>query len=371
MIVRLNLLSIPFVKYLYLAKKVNNMLNQDIISVIIPAYNHEKYVERTIKSVIDQTYKNIELIIINDGSTDNTDQAIRKTILECEKRFVKFNYINKENEGVIKTINKGLSLAIGKYVYFISSDDSAEPEALETLYDFISKNHDYGLVVGDDYIMDGDGKRCYWNKKGENVYKANEAKFLTFGERLQEDRKDVDFDSDEFGSYESLLKGNYIPNGFIVRKVILDKIGGYLETAPLEDYYMMMQISKISKFKFIDKPLYNYRWHSSNTIKQTKKMIKFTAETLMLEEKYAKANGCENEFLRAVGYKKKYEIPFLLEITKSGNAFKERFLFRILGIRVISTTKVYDIKKPFTTKRYHLKTIKITGIPVCKKYEDI
>jgi alpha-1,3-rhamnosyltransferase len=347
------------------------MVNKDLISVIIPAYNHEMYIGETIRSLIVQSYKNVELIILNDGSSDNTRQVIQEIRLECEKRFVHFKYINKDNEGVTKTLNKGLSLASGKFIYVIASDDSAEPDALKTLHEFISKNSDYGLVVGDNYIIDDYGERCFWNQKLENVYKKSDAKFLTFGEKLKDYRKDVDFNSEEFGSYKSLLKGNYIPNGYLIRKEILDSIGGYSEAAPLEDYYMMMQISKISKMKFIDEPLFNYRWHSSNTIKQSEKIIKFTAKTLKLEEKYTGENGFENEFIRAVGYKKKYGIPFLFDISKTGNAFKERVLFRILGIRVMSSIKAYDMKDQFSTKRHHMKVIKIIGIPVYKKYENI
>ncbi|MBE0501482.1 MAG: glycosyltransferase family 2 protein [Desulfuromonadales bacterium] len=347
------------------------MIYKNLVSVIIPAYNHEKFVGETIDSLCAQSYKNIELIILNDGSTDNTDQIIQNTLSECERHFAHVNYINKENEGIIKTLNKGIAIAKGKYIYIIASDDSAEPKALESLHDFLSKNSDYGLAVGDNYIIDDYGERCFWNQKSKNVYKKSDAKFLTFGEKLKDCRKDVDFNSEEFGSYESLLKGNYIPNGYLIRKDILDSIGGYSEDAPLEDYYMMMQISKISKLKFIDKPLFNYRCHSSNTIKQTKKMIKFAAETLMLEEKYARENGCENEFLRALGYKKKFGIPFIFDISKSGDTFKERVIFRILGIRLLSSIKTFDMKDPFTNKKHHLKVIKIIGIPVCKKYEKI
>jgi alpha-1,3-rhamnosyltransferase len=121
------------------------MLNKDLISVIIPAYNHEMYIGETIRSLIIQSYENVELIILNDGSRDNTNQVIRDIRLECEKRFVDFKYINKDNEGIIKTLNKGLSLAGGKFIYIIASDDSAEPDALKIILLMIMEKDAFGI----------------------------------------------------------------------------------------------------------------------------------------------------------------------------------------------------------------------------------
>lgn len=89
------------------------------VSIILPVYNGEKYLNRCIKTIISQTYKNIELIIINDGSTDNTKQ-ICEEYSKVDSRVV---VINKENEGVSKARNIGLEIARGKYVTFVDADD--------------------------------------------------------------------------------------------------------------------------------------------------------------------------------------------------------------------------------------------------------
>ena len=114
--------------------------NSPLVSVIIPAYNHEKYVQETVKSIINQTYKNIELIIIDDGSTDNTWQKIQEIKEECEKRFKRVFFETKKNEGTCKTLTKLISLTQGEFVYLIASDDRAKPKAIEKEVAFLKKN---------------------------------------------------------------------------------------------------------------------------------------------------------------------------------------------------------------------------------------
>ena len=90
-----------------------------LITVIVPAYNAEATIERCINSIIKQTYNNLEVIIVNDGSTDNT-----QTVCEnMAKKDTRINVINKENEKVSKTRNRGIEEATGDYIVFVDSDD--------------------------------------------------------------------------------------------------------------------------------------------------------------------------------------------------------------------------------------------------------
>ena len=263
----------------------------DLISVIIPAYNHERYVKETIESILAQTYPNIELIIANDGSTDKTHDQIEALIPRCKERFTRVEYINKTNEGVIKSLNKCLSLASGSYVYFIASDDAAEPEAIEILHKFLSQHSNYGLAVGDDTIIDSNSKQCYWGRKQETLYDKNDAYALTVADYIQKRNPELDLNSSNFGSYEHLLQGNHVPNGFLIRQSILDTIGGYSEIAPLEDLHLMLQIAKLTKLKYINQPLFRYRWHGNNTILQRERMKDYLRQMLAFETAYAKKHG--------------------------------------------------------------------------------
>ncbi len=316
----------------------------NLVSVLIPAYNHEKYVQEAIKSIINQTYQNIELIVVDDGSKDSTWQKIQEMKNECEKRFVRVHFETKGNEGTCKTFNRLLDLSKGEFVYFIASDDVAKPEAIETEVKFLSKHKDYALVVGDNEIIDSNGNVVFWSEYGKIAKNKEEAKFKTFVQCFKHYRRDIKLNSLDFGSYQSLMSGNYIPNGYLIRKSIFRKIGYFTPEAPLEDYWLMLQISKYSKMKYIDKIFFSYRWHSDNTASQRKKMIDMTEKTMRYEY-YILDNINPEEVLHGVNeckkdgiISKKKGIPYIFEIIK----YKKRnnfvkviklFNFKILSFK--------------------------------------
>lgn len=105
-------------------------MNTSLISIIVPVYNAERYLAKCIKSALQQTYKNIELILLNDGSKDQSG-AICQHYADIDSRVV---YIKKENSGVSDTRNTGLALAKGEYIFFLDSDDYLDCKSLEMLY---------------------------------------------------------------------------------------------------------------------------------------------------------------------------------------------------------------------------------------------
>ncbi len=244
------------------------MLFKKLVSVIIPAYNHEKYIESCLQSVVEQTYPKLELVIVNDGSADNTHEKIVDFIARHKKRFKKVSYINREHKGIGDTLNKLIALAKGEYLYQIASDDMAKPEAIETLYRFMKRNPGYALAVGDNEIIDSNNNIVYWDEVRNNVSDISEAVYSTFGGFLKVHRPDIDFNSEQFGELSTLLKGNYIPNGKMFRKSSLVKVGGYKKDF-LEDWYINIMLAKKYKLKYLDQTLFCYRWHDSNSIKNT------------------------------------------------------------------------------------------------------
>lgn len=148
------------------------MLNKNNIkiSVIVPCYNIESYLPRCIESILAQTYKNLEIILISDGSTDGTDEVIR----EYAKKDSRIIPIFKENSGVSDTRNRGLDIATGDYIGFVDGDDYIEPEMYETLLkNAIENNADishcgYQMVFPSrvDYYYNTGKKVIQDNKKG-------------------------------------------------------------------------------------------------------------------------------------------------------------------------------------------------------------
>ena len=106
------------------------------ISVIIPVYNTEKYVEECIESVLAQTYTDFELILIDDGSEDNSREICR----EMGRKDDRIRLIQMEHRGVSAARNAGMDAAVGKYLFFLDSDDMIHPQLLEALYEVHEKN---------------------------------------------------------------------------------------------------------------------------------------------------------------------------------------------------------------------------------------
>lgn len=127
-----------------------------LVSIIIPVYNGEKYIERCLKSLIQQTYKNIEIIVLNDGSTDHTMQVLQKYQHMDERICV----VDKQNTGVSDTRNQGLKLAKGDFVQFVDSDDWLPNDATEQLVGGMLQDCemvicDYNRVVDNNIIVKG------------------------------------------------------------------------------------------------------------------------------------------------------------------------------------------------------------------------
>ena len=112
-------------------------MHKELISIIVPVYNVEKYVEKCINSIINQTYKNLQIILVDDGSKDNSGKI-------CDEFKLKDNrieVIHKNNGGLSDARNAGLKLAKGDYIGFVDSDDYIEADMYETLYNLIKKNN--------------------------------------------------------------------------------------------------------------------------------------------------------------------------------------------------------------------------------------
>lgn len=117
---------------------------KDLVSVVIPIYNVEKYLRKCIETVIDQTYTNIEIILVNDGSTDNSLQICNQ-FKEKDKRI---KVINKKNGGLSDARNVGIKNAQGKYICFIDSDDFISEKYIEELHNLIVENKAQIAVCG-------------------------------------------------------------------------------------------------------------------------------------------------------------------------------------------------------------------------------
>lgn len=123
-----------------------------LVSILTPTYNNEKQIERLLLSILKQTYKNIEFIIINDGSTDNTLNIIRDYQKIFNNEGIELIILSQENKGQAAAINKGLKIFSGDYFCWVDADDWLDQDSIKKKVSFLEKNESYGFVRSDGYI---------------------------------------------------------------------------------------------------------------------------------------------------------------------------------------------------------------------------
>lgn len=141
----------------------------DKITIIVPVYNQERFLDKCLESVIEQTYRNTEIIAVDDGSTDNSP----KMLDEWAKKDSRIKVIHKKNEGLSSARNVALDIATGEYIAMIDSDDFWEKDALETLVT-LTKSNDADMVVARGRKVDTEGK----------LYKSKEKDISIYGEGI-------------------------------------------------------------------------------------------------------------------------------------------------------------------------------------------
>jgi alpha-1,3-rhamnosyltransferase len=222
------------------------METSPLVSVIIPAYNHELYIEEALQSVINQTYKNIQFIIIDDGSTDKTPEIIEKFIKINQDKSIQF--IKKQNEGVCKTMNMGLSIATGDYIAFLASDDKWIANKLNEQVTFMENNKNIGLVCSDAYFTKFNQDT---NLKWSN-YKTGMDQYFKKG--IQNCKM-----------HEVLLaKPLLCAVTVMLRREIFNEVDYFDEKLPGEDTDMWLRVARQYPIGYVDQPLVYYRMHGSN-----------------------------------------------------------------------------------------------------------
>jgi glycosyltransferase involved in cell wall biosynthesis len=222
------------------------MINNNLVSVVIPSFNHKKYISKAIESVLSQTYKNLELIIIDDGSTDGTFELLKEKY-SYDKRIILKNRINK---GAHNTLNECISISRGNFISILNSDDYYEPNRIQ--------------VMLEQYVDDDDYKLCitninFINELGDVISSIPEVRY--FEEQYQYWKNGADI----------FLTGNIAitTSNYFFNKSLINKIGNFSNYRYVHDWEFALRckLNQI-KIKFVDEKLLNYRVHSSNTIKE-------------------------------------------------------------------------------------------------------
>lgn len=203
------------------------------VSVVIPTYNHARYLRSALNSVIGQSYPNLEVLVIDDGSTDDT-----VAVLKPYQSHI--NYIYKKNGGTASALNLGLSRATGKYICWLSADDVFLEHKVAKQVALMESNPSLGFSYTSFEVIDGEGKKQY------------DAHSPYFPDKQELVRK--------------LMEGCFI-NGssVIMRRSALESTGYFDESLPqAHDFDLWLRLLRQYACGFLDEILLAYRWHGQN-----------------------------------------------------------------------------------------------------------
>lgn len=149
-------------------------MKKGLVSIITPCYNGEEYIDTYAMSILGQSYSNLELIFIDDGSTDHTGEKINSYKAEFEKKKIKYHYIYQENKGQAVAINEGLKLVEGEFLTWPDSDDILHRDSIEKRVKFLQENPKYDLVRNEVTIIDFNTKEKLGEFKVKEKYRKDD-----------------------------------------------------------------------------------------------------------------------------------------------------------------------------------------------------
>ncbi|MHA6532036.1 glycosyltransferase [Paenibacillus sp. BAC0078] len=198
------------------------------VSVLLPVYNSERYIEEAVHSILQQTYQDFEIVIIDDGSTDGTLKKIQK--IKSEK--IKLTS-HQENIGLVRTLNEGLSLCTGKYIARMDADDIALPNRFERQVAYMEANPDVGACGGQALVM------------GSNIITTKP------------------LSHEEIKCWQ-LFHCTFIHPTVFIRRSVLDGNGmRYLPFAHAEDYEIWNRLAEVTRLVNLPEVLLHYRVHTN------------------------------------------------------------------------------------------------------------
>ncbi|MFQ5850235.1 MAG: glycosyltransferase family 2 protein [Candidatus Binatia bacterium] len=221
------------------------------ISVIIPTYNHAKYLPEALDSILNQTYKAFEIIVVDDGSTDNTKEIVARY-------RDKIRYAYQQNGKQAKARNTGITISSGEYIAFLDADDVWMPEMLELQVRLLDQNPGIGLVFADAEVFRDEitKETSFWLTR-------------RFGDELVACTDEVP------DAFQRLIEKNFIPTGtVVVRRVCFDTVGFFDESLPpAEDKDMWLRIARRFKIKCNPQILLRKRGYSTSDSEVVKRQV--------------------------------------------------------------------------------------------------
>ncbi|WP_191489833.1 glycosyltransferase [Pseudomonas sp. FEN] len=227
-----------------------------LVSVVIASYNHGPYIEQSILSVLGQTYPNIELLVVDDGSKDDSVERIAR--LQAEHGF---DFRTQQNQGLTRTLNGAIARTKGSLIVSFGSDDIMFPERIATQVAYMADKPEVGICAGNIELIDSNGE--------------------LMPEKRQ--RRDLPFRRLSFDEMFMGLKPFPPAPTLMLRREALDKVGGFDPNIPLEDLYIELKITHAGYYiDVLNVVMAQYRQHATNSYKNHRFMIANILKTYAL-----------------------------------------------------------------------------------------
>ena len=307
-------------------------------SVIIPVYNKEKYAQAAVKSVLNQTFTDFELIIVNDCSTDNSRKEVSKIISEQIKIIE-----HHENKGLSASRNTGIKNATGNFITFLDADDEWKPDFLATIKSLISTFPEAQLFATNYEELYADGIKVIHNQKLSKL--GN------------------DFLVDDFFEL-NLGKPIYFPGSLCVKKTVFDEIGYFDEKITYsEDVDFNIRTNLKFKLAYSTKALVTYTMFSENQITNSSVKNKVFPDLnqyeIYTENKFSLKKYLDfNRYIFARKFKAQNDLERFQKVTSEINFknlnYKQKLLLRLPNsiVNLIFKTKSLFLKKGFMVSTY-------------------
>jgi len=246
-----------------------------LVSVIIPCYNQAQFLAEAIESVLAQTYREIEIVVVDDGSPDDTREVV--------SRYPGVRYVRQENQGLAGARNTGFKQSKGEYVVFLDADDHLTPNAIESHLSCFAEHSETGFAVGDIDHMTLNGS--YAGSPRWPLLESNQ--------------------------YEALLRVNHVANTIAVmfRREVLEQLGGFKPAcSPAEDYELLLRAARLFPSRHHRSVVAQYRRYSAGLSRKGTLMLRAMNHVMRLQREQVKDD------------------PVLLAAWRQGNAYwKDHF----------------------------------------------
>jgi len=238
-------------------------LRQPLVSIVIPSYNHAAYIEQALDSVYTQTYGNLEVIVIDDGSTDGSPEIIAKKLVHCPWPH---RFIARENKGAHTTLNEAITLAQGEYINPLNSDDLFTPTRIATLVDLVT-TQGVGWGFAQCNYIDASGRDIEPHTSRVTAAWANIERVIAA--------------SDTVGM---AFLGNFNPSissgNLFFSRALFERVSGFRDLRSNHDWDFCLRLLWESEPCFAAIPLYRYRIHGANTINESVQRNRLEANQL-------------------------------------------------------------------------------------------